>query len=102
MRELGLSPTDLRILEDDELLDIPEGDPIPSTVPGPPLDDVTYVESEGGVYVVREGRLRPMTRDAARLVPAQRDFDKNAFKTTVAYLPMSVLRGLIYNEEAEA
>ena len=62
-----------------------------------------YVESENRVYEVRNGRLRPRTRDEARLVPAKQDFDRKALAKTVAYLPMSVLRGLIDDtEEAKA
>jgi hypothetical protein len=53
----NLSPADLRILDDQELGDIPLGDVVDSAMPTPPLDDGDLVETDDYVFEVKGGKL---------------------------------------------
>jgi len=92
MQSLGVSPSDLQVVEDDELANYKDGGQVRSTVPGPILEEGAFVESENAVYVMRGKRLRPI-RNPRGLI-SQKDFDPEK----VIYLPASLIRGLIEEE----
>lgn len=89
MRESGLSPQDLEIVEDTELEHFEQGSPLLPAVPPPPLREGDVVESENAVWLVREGKLEQITDPASVLAGESLDVSR------VVYLPASIIRSLI-------
>ena len=88
MQTKGLSPASLVMVDDAELDAIPLGDPLPSEVPPPKLENGAIVESESGVYRMDDGQLKKVL-DPRRLMLI------DGFKPeSVTYLPDSLIRGL--------
>jgi hypothetical protein len=95
MNDLGLSPSDLQILDDEALYWIPEDAPYPSTVPSPRLQDGEVVESENKVYKVVDGRLDLI--DSPRVLSTEEDFRDDK----VVYLPASLIRALLPEQQPD-
>lgn len=89
MRDAGLSPGELSVIEDGELESYEEGEPLPSTVPHPPIREGAYVESENMVYLMTGEGLQPIKNP--RLLLSKSDFDPSR----VISIPESVIRGLV-------
>lgn len=89
MNDLGLSPADLQILDDEALNWIPEDAPYESTVPAPRLEDGQVVEAENKVYRVSDGLLELI--DTPRVLATEDGFREDK----VVYLPGSLIRALM-------
>jgi hypothetical protein len=91
MQAEGLSPANLEVLDEEALHDLPSGTALRSQVPAPQLEDRMLVETENGLYVVRDGSLQRVG-DISELL-AQDGFDPN--RAQVTYLPLALLRTLL-------
>jgi len=86
MREAGLSPAQLTVVDDEELEVIPLGDDLPSTMPKPDLNDGDVVESESGVWRLQDSKLQRV------LDPVTLSFNPDFDASKVTFLPDSLLR----------
>lgn len=88
MKEEGLSPESLVVLNDDELAEMEMGDDLPSAVTPPKLKNGTFVETDSGVWRVKGGKLYPVVDPMSLQKDAYDD------KLEVVWLPESLVRSL--------
>lgn len=98
MQTAGLSPEDLEVVADNEIADMELGDPVPSSVPAPGLEDGSLVETESGVYRVIDGSLRYVV--SPQLLAAREGWGAEN-RPNVLHLPDSLVRSLVSHEEVE-
>ena len=94
MNTEGFSPADLAIADDEELGEIPVGEALESTIPPPPLDDGGLIETEDGVFEVKNGQLHKVLDPRELVVGGKPPED-------VTFLPASLCRRLYYTGEGE-
>src|SRR5262245_52968715 len=86
MKVKDLRPSDLKIVPDDELLQIPKGDAIESEVPPFPIVHGKYYETSSGVFLAKDGKL------AKILDPSSLGLTDGFDSRKVTYLPDSLVR----------
>ncbi|MFB7797261.1 hypothetical protein [Isoptericola sp. NPDC056134] len=94
MANEGLSPADLVILEDEDLGEIAGDRPLESAVPLPNLEGCSVVETEDGVFEVKDGKLLKVLDPRALIVNFRPP-------EGVTFLPASLCRGLYQNQPPE-
>lgn len=94
MKDEGLSPENLVVLDDDEVAEFEVGDDLPSAVTPPKLKNGTIVETDSGVWRAKGGKLYPI------LDPTSLQKDAYDKKLDVVWLPESLVRSL-YQEKPQ-
>jgi hypothetical protein len=89
MHAMGLSPDQLKVLDDDALDDLPLGDPHPSQIPAPKLNEGTVVETANGVFEVINQRFIPV------IDPFELTLREGFDAKSVVFLPPSIIRSAV-------
>jgi hypothetical protein len=96
MQELGQTPADLQVVNDDDIEEVERGDSFESTVPTPTIEDGTIVESDLGVFRAVKGKLQLVANPS--LLAAEEGWNADN-QPDVTYLPGALIRPLIDFEE---